>query len=573
MLSTYTWPKFPATRPPELDAKALTHKAVVIVGAGPVGLALAIDLAMQGHTPVVLDDDDTVSVGSRGVCYAKRTLEILDRLGVGDGVVAKGVTWNIGRTFFGEREVYQFNLLPDADHKRPGMVNLQQYYLEEYLLDRARELGVELRFRNKVTDVQQRADEAVITVETPFGTYSMRADWLVAADGARSPIRRLLGLEIEGKVFTDRFLIADVVMKSPRFLNGAAERWFWFDPPFHRNQSVLLHRQADDVWRVDFQLGWQADPDEEKKPERVIPRIKAMLSHGAAPGEPAPEFELEWVSVYTFQCRRMAKFRHGRVLFIGDAAHQVSPFGARGANSGIQDADNLAWKLAAVLDGRGGDALLDSYSDERVQAADENIRNSTRSTDFITPKSAASLQLRTAVLQLAQHAPFARKLVNSGRLSVPCYLADSALNTPDQAHFECPLVPGAPMDDAPLQTEAGAAAWLLDQLDARFHLLLFVHGAQEINRVALAALADRPGSKLAVHVVTPARLADLDLPQRIDARGVLARRCDARPGTVYLLRPDQHVAARWRALEVDAVRAALERALSNTATSSTRIAA
>jgi 3-(3-hydroxy-phenyl)propionate hydroxylase len=557
MLSTYTWPKFPATRPPELDSPKPARRPVVIVGAGPVGLALAIDLALQGHAPLVLDDDDTVSVGSRGVCYAKRTLEILDRLGVGDRVVSKGVTWNIGRTFFGEREVYQFNLLPDPDHKRPGMVNLQQYYLEEYLLDRAREVGVELRFRNKVTNVEPRADGPLLTVETPFGSYPLLADWLVAADGARSPIRRMLGLEIEGKVFTDRFLIADVVMKTPRFLNGPAERWFWFDPPFHRNQSVLLHKQADNVWRIDFQLGWQADPEQEKRPEHVIPRIKAMLSHGAAPGEPEPEFELEWVSVYTFQCRRMAKFRHGRTLFVGDAAHQVSPFGARGANSGIQDTDNLAWKLAAVLEGRAGEALLDSYSEERVVAADENILNSTRSTDFITPKSVASLQLRTAVLQLAEHAPFARKLVNSGRLSVPCHLGSSSLNTRDTEPFDCTLAPGAPMDDAPLQTGSDAAAWLLDVLVARFHLLVFARSALDVEPAALRELAEA----MAVHVVTPAPLSNVDLPQLVDHRGVLARRCDARPGTVYLLRPDQHVAARWRRLEPAAVRAALERAL------------
>ena len=566
MLSTYTWPKFAATRPPELDAAGSARKPVVIVGAGPVGLALAIDLALQGHVPLVLDEDDTVSVGSRGVCYAKRTLEILDRLGVGDRVVAKGVTWNIGRTFFGEREVYRFDLLPDPDHKRPGMVNLQQYYLEEYLLDRARELGVDLRFRNKVVAVESRADGVAVTVETAFGTCVLHADWLVAADGARSPVRRMLGLEIEGKVFTDRFLIADGVMRTPRLLDGPAERWFWFDPPFHRHQSVLLHKQADGVWRVDFQLGWQADPETEKQPERVIPRIKAMLSHGAAPGDPEPEFDLEWVSVYTFQCRRMARFRHGRVLFIGDAAHQVSPFGARGANSGIQDADNLAWKLAAVLDARAGVALLDSYSDERAAAADENILNSTRSTDFITPKSAASLQLRTAVLQLAQHAPFARKLVNSGRLSVPCLLFASSLNTGDAESFDCALVPGAPMDDAPLRGAGGAAAWLLDALDARFHLLVFAGAARDLDRAAIESLAP----SVAVHLIVPERLPGVDVAQLIDHRGVLARRCDARPGTTYLVRPDQHVTARWRALDADAVRAALDRALARPAQTAAR---
>lgn len=234
----------------------------------------------------------------------------------------------------------------------------------------------------------------------------------------------MLGLEFIGQVFEDRFLIADVKMKAD-FPN---ERWFWFDPPFHRGQSALLHQQPDNVWRIDLQLGWDADPIQEKKPERVIPRLKKMLGDDA-------EFDLEWVSVYTFQCRRLESFRHGRVLFAGDAAHQVSPFGARGANSGIQDTDNLAWKLALVLEGKAPEALLDSYDLERTYAADENILNSTRSTDFITPKTKASRLLRQATLELAVDHDFARRLVNSGRLSVPAVLDESPLNLSDQGEF------------------------------------------------------------------------------------------------------------------------------------------
>jgi 3-(3-hydroxy-phenyl)propionate hydroxylase len=415
MLSTYKYPKYEYVQPPEQKSGLKKRYPVLVVGAGPVGLAAAIELAQSGVPVVVLDDDDTVSVGSRGVCYAKRALEVLDRIGVGDDCVAKGVSWNVGRTFFREEEVYNFNLLPQADHKRPGMINLQQYYLEEYEIKRARELpNLDLRFRNKVVSIAADGKGATLQVETPDGIYTLETDWLIVADGARSAIRHMLGLEIDGKIFMDRFLIADVVMKA----DFPAERWFWFDPPFHPGQSVLLHREADNVYRIDFQLGWQADPEEEKKPENVIPRIKAMLGDDR-------EFELEWVSVYTFQCRRMNEFRHGRVLFVGDAAHQVSPFGARGANSGIQDTDNLCWKLKLVLDGKAPDSLLDSYSSERVFAADENLLNSTRSTDFITPKSKTSLTFRNAVLNLAREHAFARALVNSGRLSVPAYLTDS----------------------------------------------------------------------------------------------------------------------------------------------------
>ncbi|MFN3987252.1 MAG: FAD-dependent oxidoreductase [Rhodocyclaceae bacterium] len=557
MLSTYQYPKFEYRRPPELaegQARQAHHYPVVVVGAGPVGLATAIDLAQQGQPVLLLDNDDTVSIGSRGVCYAKRALEVLDRLGCGDAMVEKGVSWNVGRTFFRNEEVFNFNLCPEPDHQRPGMINLQQYYLEEYLVARARQLpNLEIRFRNNVIAVTPDEQQVGLRVETPDGAYSLDAAWLVVADGARSPIRTLLGLDIEGKIFMDRFLIADVVMKA----DFPTERWFWFDPPFHPNQSVLLHRQADNVFRIDFQLGWQADPEEEKKPENVIPRIKAMIGDER-------EFELEWVSVYTFQCRRMNRFNHGRVLFVGDAAHQVSPFGARGANSGIQDADNLAWKLKLVMDGKAPASLLDTYTEERGFAADENIMNSTRSTDFITPKSRVSKTFRNAVLGLAEHYPFARALVNSGRLSVPSVLTESCLNTPDGDAFEGVMVPGAPMDDAPVEAADGTR-WLLGALGNRFQLLYYVEDAATLDAATAAALAALGEGTIPVQalVVAARGQAPAALPTLIDVRDRVRERYDLRSGSCYLVRPDQHVAARWRRFDASAVRAAVARATCN----------
>lgn len=553
MLSTYQYPKYAYQRPPELSGAEARRYPVTVVGAGPVGLAAAIELAQSGVPVVLLDDDDSVSVGSRGVCYAKRALEVLDRIGVGDACVSKGVSWNVGRTFFREEEVYNFNLLPQPDHKRPGMINLQQYYLEEFLIKRAQELpNLDLRFRNKVVSVQPNGQGAALQVETPDGIYPLDTDWLIVADGARSSIRHMLGLEIDGKIFMDRFLIADVVMKA----DFPAERWFWFDPPFHPGQSVLLHRQADNVFRIDFQLGWQADPEEEKKPEKVIPRIKAMLGDDR-------EFELEWVSVYTFQCRRMPQFRHGRVVFVGDAAHQVSPFGARGANSGIQDTDNLCWKLKLVLDGKAPETLLDTYAEERAFAADENILNSTRSTDFITPKSKTSLTFRNAVLALARDHAFARALVNSGRLSVPSFLTESRLNTPDSASFTGDMVPGAPMDDAPVRVN-GQTGWLLDQVGNRFMALVYVDDAAAVDRAQIENFSRLAKNGIPVDtVLVSARAGQADLPVFEDYAGRFAERYDARPGSVYLIRPDQHVAARWREFDADRLRAALARATCN----------
>jgi 3-(3-hydroxy-phenyl)propionate hydroxylase len=312
----------------------------------------------------------------------------------------------------------------------------------------------------------------------------------------------------------------------------------------------LLHRQPDNVWRIDFQLGWDADPEEEKKPEKIIPRVKALLAYGTKEGDAAPDFQLEWASVYTFACQRMGSFRHGRVLFAGDSAHGVSPFGARGANSGIQDAENLAWKLDAVLRGQAPEALLNSYASEREYAADENIRNSTRATDFITPKSAISRVFRDAVLDLAKEHPFARTLVNSGRLSVPATLHTSALNTPDADVFEGRMVPGSVALDAPVQLADGRAAWLLSQLPSGFTLMVY---GFDLDFSAPCHVVQVQAKDAATGMGRTDVL--------VDAGGLIAKRYDMLPGTAYLLRPDQHVCARWRQVTSAKLLAALDLAL------------
>ena len=547
---------FDYTRHADQDAAPPARHPVVVVGAGPVGLSLGVDLAQQGVRVVLLDNDNTLSTGSRAICFAQRTLEIFDRLGCGARMVDKGVSWKVGKVFFKDAQIYSFDLQPDAGHERPAFINLQQYYVEGFLADRAAELPlIDLRWKNKVVGVEQHADHAVLTIDTPEGVYSLQAEHVVACDGSRSSVRQLIGQESKGRVFRDRFLIADVKMK----IDQPAERWFWFDPPFHPNQSVLLHMQPDGVWRIDFQLGWDANPDEEKRPENIVPRVKALLANSALKDA---QFELEWASVYTFACQRMDRFRHGRVLFAGDAAHGVSPFGARGANSGVQDAENLAWKLAAVLRGQGGDALLDSYADEREYAADENIRHSTRATDFITPKSDISRVFRDAVLVLAKHHAFARTLVNSGRLSVPATLHVSALNTADEDGFEGRMVPGAAAADAPILRADGRTGWLLRELGEGFTALV----ADSANFDALAAEL-RAGAEGLV----PLRIVRVveagsnppasGTPLLVDRDALVTQRYDLHPGTVHLLRPDQHVCARWRQATAPRVRAALRRAL------------
>ncbi len=550
---------FTYRRPEELDSGTRTHKPVVIVGAGPVGLTAAIDLSRRGIDYILLDDDDTVSVGSRAICYAKRTLEIWDRLNCGEVMLDKGITWNIGRVYFGDDTdpVYSFDLLPEEGHKFPAFINLQQYYSEEFLATALeRDHQADMRFKSKVVGVDPRDDCVTLTVETPDGNYKLDAEYVIAADGFRSPIRQMMGLDFEGEVFKDHFLIADIKMKQ----SFPTERRFWFDPPFNRGESALIHKQPDDVWRLDFQLGWNINREEEVKPENVTPRIRAMLGDDV-------DFTYEWLSIYTFQCRQLSRFVHGRVIFAGDSAHLVSPFGARGANSGVQDADNLGWKLELVLKGQAPEALLESYNEERVLAARENILNSTRSTDFLTPKSDVSRSFRDAVLSLSKTCDFARKFVNSGRLSVPCRLSGSSLNTSDVGTFKGLMTPGTVCADAPCK-DGGTPAWLLEEMGRHSgFILLYFAGNAAPSPDDLEML-----EKAKQHTLAPAAIIVADKEQIIqdfnvleDADGLITDRYDATPGTCYLIRPDHHVAARWRKLDPVSVNSALATATANPA--------
>lgn len=532
---TLAYKRYPYKRSADQDAPSPVRHPVVVMGGGPVGVAMALDLGQQGHPVLVLDDHEGVGMGSRAICFAKRSLEIAHRYGCGQPMVDKGVVWNLGKVFHKDDKVFEFNLLPEEGHQYPAFINMQQPYFESYLLDRFEELQtkgapIEIRGKNRVENVTVQGDHVVIDILTPDGPYQIEADWLIGCDGAASPLRNMLGLEFTGKVFQDSFLIADIKMKNDNF---PTERWFWFEPSHGSGASTLLHKQPDDVWRVDFQIGWDVDRQEELKEENIRRRLDAFLGDGV-------DYDMVWSSIYTFQCKRMERFRHGPVLFAGDAAHQVSPFGARGANSGMQDADNLGWKLGMVLRGEADETLLDSYDSERVYGADENILNSTRSTDFITPKSEISKIFRDAVLELSQDHAFARPLVNSGRLSLPCTYDGSELNSADAlTGGPARTRPGAPCPDAPL-----GAGFLLDQLGGGFTLLTIDCDAPEqiteagitVNRLALSARDD------ATLALKERYLGDAD-------------------SAVYLIRPDQHVAARRTRFDETQIRAALRRAI------------
>ena len=524
---------YPYVRVREQDAAPVRHP-VVIVGGGPVGLTLALDLGLRGTPALVLDDHEGPGQGSKALCFAKRTLDVARRLGA-RGLAERGIAWTVGRVFHGAGEVYRFDLQPEAGHRHPAFVNLPQPEFERALVDaiaaaRADGAPIEIRGGNRVAGVARHDDHAALEVETPDGPYRVEADWLVACDGARSPVRGMLDLAFEGRVFEDNFLIADVRMRA----DFPTERWFWFEPPFEgAGQSALLHRQPGDVWRIDFQLGWDIDRAAELEPRRIRARVDAMLSQQTGT---VPDYDLVWTSIYKFQCRRMAAFRHGPVLFAGDAAHQVSPFGARGANSGVQDADNLGWKLDLVHRGLAGPALLDTYAAERERAADENILASSRATDFMTPKSGAARRYRDGVLRLARDHAFARPLINSGRLSVPCAYDGMPGIGPDALGGPAGAAPGCACPDAPV-----GDGFLLDLLDGRFVVLAL--GGAPVPDVTAAGV-----TAAARHVARPG-------PE------VAARYLGEAAAAVYLVRPDSHVVARWPAFDAGEVASALARAV------------
>ncbi len=511
---------------------------VVIVGGGPIGMAMALDLGLKGIEAVVLDDHDGVGVGSRAICFAKRTLEIADRLGCADPMVDKGVVWNLGKVYREERQIYDFNLLPEDGHKRPAFINLQQPYFEKFVVERIRGAQadgapIEIRGQNKVDSIETHDDHVMLTVDTPDGPYTLEADYLIACDGARSPIREMMGLGFEGRVFQDNFLIADVIMDA----EFPTERRFWFDPPFHPGKSALLHMQPDNIYRIDLQLDVDADGKVEAREENVIPRIKAIV--GDKP------FTLDWVSVYKFRCIKLDRFVHGQVIFAGDSAHVVSPFGARGGNGGIQDIDNLGWKLAAVIKGHALPELLGTYDAERGHGAAENILNSARATNFMTPKSSTESLFRDEVLNLAHRLPFARRLINSGRLSAPCSLAGFELLS---GGVDGPLSVGEPATDLPLTGQQGESCWLSSLVGGRFALL----------SIDLEA-SDGPAGVDLIQVWTDPKQPLASSQMYCDQEGLALKRYGH--GICYLLRPDGHVCASFAGMpSISQINAAVDRA-------------
>lgn len=521
------------------EVEAQRHK-VVIVGAGPIGMSLALGLANYGVPSLLLEADDTVCIGSRATCYSRRTLEVFEQIGAAQPILAKGLAWTGGRSYHRNTEVFQLRMPHNENQKFPPMLNMQQCLVENYLLDRvqARADSIEVRWLSKVTGAQIGANGARVQVSTDQGDYVIDTDWVVACDGARSAIRQALGLKFQGTQYEGRYVIVDIELKS----DYPTERRAWFDPPSNPGSTLLMHKQPDNIWRLDYQLRDDEDSDEAVKPENVIPRV---ASHLQMIGE-RDDWKPVWISMYKANALTLERYRHGRALFAGDAAHLVPIFGVRGLNSGIDDTHNLAWKLAAVINAWANDKLLDTYSDERVFAARENLRHATKSTEFMAPPSHAFKLMREAVLSLAPRYEFVRSLINP-RQTTGIDLLDTKLNAfaGRSAQFARGPRPGELAPECPLLFGGNAlrAGFVSDLCGAHFTVLYFsADGAlPDALSAVLAALAPKH-VPLQCRVIAQHANADA---AAVDNTGRCFSLYGAQVGSLYLLRPDGYVMARW----------------------------
>lgn len=546
---------------PKLDNGIETKRhAVTVVGGGPVGLAVALGLANHGVACVLIEADDSVCYGSRAICISRRSLEIIERLGAVDGFLKVGLPWAGGRSFYRDSEVLHFKMPQDENQKLPPMVNLAQYHIEQFLLDAAQQKPdlIDIRWQTRVRAIDSHAQGATLHLTSPEGDYALNTEWVVACDGGRSTIRESLGLQLKGTSYEGRYVIVDIQLESDR----PAERLAYFDPSSNPGSTVLVHKQPDNVWRIDYQLRDGEDPEQAVKPENVMPRVQSLLDMMGERGAWSPI----WITIYKANALTLERYRHGRVLFAGDAAHLVPIFGVRGANSGIDDADNLAWKLAFVVRGLASERLLDSYSDERVFAAHENLSYGTKSTEFMAPPSFAFELMRKAVLSLATKHERLRSLINPRQTSAIAYTA-SPLNTAEMESgaFAAGPEPGAVLPECPLTiVEKGNSkeAHLTDLIAPCFTALHFSEdGRAPVEFAELeAVLRDE---KLPFKLISVASHAHSESESNysLDHTGRLFDMYGAKPGTVYLIRPDGHVLGRWQTASAADITAALSRAL------------
>jgi 3-(3-hydroxy-phenyl)propionate hydroxylase len=539
--SGYALPEYPFAVPPELSTGQVHRYPVVIVGGGITGLTLACSLARLGVKAVLLDEDNTVGfngASSQGICYTQKSLEIFHKLGIYERIAKKGIQWNVGRTFAGEDEVYSFDLRQQNSFNlstQPPFINIQQFYVEGYLVERIYELGqVELRWKSRVSAFAQNADFATLTVETPAGSYQVEADHVIDATGSHTPFHQWVGATKQIQRGDDRWCIADVRFST----HPPVERHTWIEAPFNENRAVWQHLMADDVWRIDYQMAPNADLDDASSLTQVRERLRRQFGKDV-------EVEIIWVGPYAYRSQCLDQLRVGRVFFMGDTAKIVSPFGARGGNTGVADADNLAWKLAAVLRGRASPTLLDSYNEERLEAAQQNVRVTNRTTRFLRPADGMERIFRNAAISLAKQHLFARSLVNTGRMAVA--------NTYTRSHICEGTTGGQSVQNAAFRWADGSQGTVNDLLQwAAGDLLVLVFGELSADGAQRLQQLARHAPVRSVQVLGPDDRAQVREHVRdINARGIghLQGACHVFGHAWALVRPDSYLAATGEAVD------------------------
>ena len=548
----FDYPHFEFRRPPEMAGQSDRHP-VVVAGAGPVGMTAAIDLARRGVPCVLLERKDTLNDGSRAICISRNSLETLQQLGAVEPFVRKGLGWTHGRCYYRDKMIYRLEM-PHSDQERYlPMYNIEQQYSEQFLVDRIADFPdlIDARWQSEVISVKNSASEVVLTVRTPAGEYALRTDYLLAADGARSRIRSMLGLRLNGDNLPGNYVIADVQMEH----DFPTERRSFFESEANPDATILVHRQPDNIWRIDWQIREHEDPDAAVLESNVRARIQAILD---MIGHTGP-WELEWWSIYTANTLCLDDYRQGRVLFIGDAAHIVPIFGVRGLNNGFTDALNAAWKLAYVLSGEADERILDSYTPERRGATLDVFQNAGRSSRFMTPPTRGYALMRKAVLQLSLTQDFTKRFVDP-RQVLPYTYGDSPLTSFKARDEE--FAGGVCAGDAAINRRIANDDFLLDHLGTGFTALYFSAQKripEDVLDLFVRLRALDSHFKPLVVARTDVRQEGLDVIR--DADGNVFEGYCADNDCLYLLRPDRHVAARWTAVHTDEVEQALRTAL------------